>query len=192
MPGAVGILPATTSHHRPSASGALILTHALPFLSEYRGLSTEDLLALEGQYRVDSLVLAFSEVLEGKSAPTAAERVVVTVEAAEREVNNGGFWLYFRNSSNEHASFLPQAFRAIGAEAAADLADRALTVIGAEEKWTPDAFISAAESLEESARERLNDLTQDYFLTGGAIAEMLFAYIKRNRGLIHTLGADAP
>jgi hypothetical protein len=73
-----------------------------------------------------------------------------------------------------------------------ELADRALTVIGAEEKWTPDEFIGTAESLEESARERLNDLTRDYFLIGDAIAEMLFACIKRNRGLIHTFGADVP
>jgi hypothetical protein len=32
-----------------------------PFLESYAGQSTEELLALEGKYRIDSLVLAFEQ-----------------------------------------------------------------------------------------------------------------------------------
>jgi hypothetical protein len=37
------------------------------FLDSYGGQSTEGLLALEREYRIDSLVLAFEPAIQGKS-----------------------------------------------------------------------------------------------------------------------------
>ena len=36
-----------------------------PFLEAYDGQSTDELIALEGQFRIDSIVLAFEAALDG-------------------------------------------------------------------------------------------------------------------------------
>src|SRR5439155_6192926 len=66
------------------------------WLNGYSDQSVEQLLSLEGEYRTDSLVLAFEEAInqkaqrEGMQSLTEEERIVLAVEALEREVNNGG------------------------------------------------------------------------------------------------------
>jgi hypothetical protein len=59
----------------------------LPFLDSYAGQSTNELIDLEGSYRVDSIVLAFEEALQRKEILTQQEKVVLSVEALEREAN---------------------------------------------------------------------------------------------------------
>jgi Ni,Fe-hydrogenase I small subunit len=63
------------------------------FLDSYEGQSTEELLALEREYRVDSLVLAFEQAIQNKSPDSISteESYVLAVEGLEREVNNGGY-----------------------------------------------------------------------------------------------------
>ena len=64
------------------------------FLEAYGGQTTEQLLEMEDEYRIDSLVLAFEGAILGREpeAPiTLQERYVLAVEALEREVNNGGY-----------------------------------------------------------------------------------------------------
>ena len=79
---------------------------ALKWLDRYSGESTDTLIALENEYRLDSIVLAFEEALDQKTARsgtdslTAEEHVILAVEALEREVNNGGYSQFFFNSSN--------------------------------------------------------------------------------------------
>lgn len=73
---------------------------------DYAGQTTDELLALAGEYRIDSLVCAFDEALGrkelafGMDGLTPEERVVLAAEALEREVNNGGFDQLFVNVSN--------------------------------------------------------------------------------------------
>lgn len=61
------------------------------------GQTVEQLLSLEGKSRIDSLVLAFEQAISQKAERTGneglsyPERVVLAVEALEREVNNGGY-----------------------------------------------------------------------------------------------------
>ena len=62
----------------------------LQWFEGYTGQSTEDLLALEGTYRIDSLVLAFEEGIGQKATAagddvlTSTETAVLAVEALER------------------------------------------------------------------------------------------------------------
>ena len=69
----------------------------LKWLDGYSGQTTEELVALEGEYRTDSLVLAFEQALDqrvehvGQEGLTEEERIVLAIEALEREVNNGGY-----------------------------------------------------------------------------------------------------
>ena len=64
----------------------------------YSGQSADQLLSLEGMYRIDSLVRAFEQAITQKAqrggvqSLTDEERIVLAVEALEREVNNG-VWL---------------------------------------------------------------------------------------------------
>jgi hypothetical protein len=65
------------------------------FLEGYSGQSTDQLLSLEADYRTDSLVLAFEQAIiqkaerNGVKSLSDEERIVLAVEALEREVNNG-------------------------------------------------------------------------------------------------------
>jgi hypothetical protein len=79
------------------------------WLGGYSGQSVEELLSLEVTHRCDSLVLAFEEAIgqkaqrDGVRGLTTEERVVLAVEALEREVNNGGYDQFFINASREFA-----------------------------------------------------------------------------------------
>ncbi|HWJ39890.1 MAG TPA: DUF4375 domain-containing protein, partial [Candidatus Limnocylindrales bacterium] len=107
----------------------------LPFLKNYSGQTVEQLLSLEGEYRIDSLVGAFEEALlkrasrEGDLAISDEERVILAVEALEREVNNGGYRLFFQNSTREFAPIIVQALVRIGCPKTAGITQRAIDAL---------------------------------------------------------------
>jgi hypothetical protein len=92
----------------------------MPPLKAYDGQTTDELLSLEGKCRTDSLVIAFEQAVDQKAARLGEtslaneERVILAVEALEREVNNGGYAQFFQNSSREYASMIVNALRRIG------------------------------------------------------------------------------
>src|SRR5512146_179365 len=87
---------------------------------EYAGESAVQLFDLAGARRADSLVVAFETALDQKAATfgfaalSQPERDVLAVEALEREVNNGGYGQFFRNSSNAYAAEVVDALLRIG------------------------------------------------------------------------------
>lgn len=74
----------------------------LHWLDGYSGQTIDELIALEGKYRIDSLVLAFEQMVDQKIARDGADNVadeefvILAVEAMEREVNNGGLGAVLR------------------------------------------------------------------------------------------------
>jgi hypothetical protein len=100
------------------------------FLKGYSGQSVEQLLSLEGEYRVDSLVLAFEEAIgqkarrEGARNITEEENVILAVEALEREVNNGGYHQFFINSSRQFVPIVISALQRIGCKKTAAITQR--------------------------------------------------------------------
>ena len=60
-----------------------------PFLESYGGQTIQQLIAMKDSHRIDSLVLAVEQALGSKpeSELSEQERVVLAVEAMEREVN---------------------------------------------------------------------------------------------------------
>ncbi|MBX3437178.1 MAG: DUF4375 domain-containing protein, partial [Planctomycetaceae bacterium] len=82
-----------------------------PFLDCYSGQTIQELIALKDSHRIDSLVLAVEQALRNKpdAELSEPERVVLAVEAMEREVNNGGYQQFFGNPSREYAGFLVRA-----------------------------------------------------------------------------------
>ena len=153
-----------------------------PFLKGYSGQTTDQLLALEENYRVDSIVLAFEEALLHKSAPDLSreERYVLALEALEREVNNGGYLQFFTNAS-EHVATVETALRAIDCPMVAQITHDAIAGLELEEDFTPDDVAAGAEDADESVREVLEECDNRYFDDGEPIADKLFEWIRKNR-----------
>ena len=116
----------------------------LPWL-DYDGQTTEELLALGETHRLDSLVVAFDQAIQmkGESTITPEERVVLAIEAMEREVNNGGFHQFITNSTHEFAPEIADALKRIGATVAASLAEQAVAALHLEHV-TAEAIYDAA------------------------------------------------
>jgi len=136
------------------------------WLDGYSGQTTEELLALEGEYRVDSIILAFEQALGAKSAMealTREEQVILAVEALEREVNNGGYGQFFAYSP-ESLDTIGEALDAIGCPRTAALTRRAM------ESRDDDAALEACDA--------------DYFSSGEPIADRLFGWIRANHGSV--------
>ena len=159
----------------------------LPFLANYSGQSTDELLSLEGQFRTDSLVLAFEAALMGRTDLTAEETAILAVEALEREVNNGGFLQFFMNSSGEYAAVLAPSLAAIGCPQTADLAQQAAEAVGRHNLQSAEAIEHAISAGGEALAKTLEALTAQYFqVQAEPIADRLFEYIKANRTRVRT------
>lgn len=149
----------------------------------------EQIIQLEDTHRIDSIVVAIEDALLEKADLTAAERIVLVIEAMEREVNNGGFNQFFFNSSNEYAGELVSALRQIGAPNVAEIAERALRTVGAQPDWTCDQYEVASVDPDETTMAELNACDDAYYASDEPIAEKLFEFIKANHEDIR-LGAD--
>ena len=159
------------------------------FLQSYGGQSTDELLALEGKYRIDSLVLAFEQAIERKAAPSEQERVVLAVEAMEREVNNGGFSQFFVNLSVAFAPILEGSLRAIGCPKTADIARDAVKAMDPDGTLDTDALSRAAGNPDAEVAGALEACDARYFANDEPIADALFRWIKANRAAIVVGGA---
>lgn len=151
---------------------------------DYAGQSTEELIALENDYRVDSLVVAFETAVmqvEANRPLSPQERTILAVEALEREVNNGGYSQFFTNSSNEHVALIEPSLREIGCVATADVTRDAIAALRLDGTVTPERAEAAASEDNEGLSAALQACDQRYFDSGEPIADMLFAWLKRNR-----------
>jgi hypothetical protein len=165
------------------------------FLEEYRGQSLDKLLSMEATHRIDSLVLAMEAALDQKLAKrgTASlsleERIVLAIEALEREVNNGGYDQFFLNSSRTYAGEVEQALRAIGCPEQAEIAGRAVAALRAKGKikgeLTPETVETGLAAGGDALSELLNSLDDEYYACDEPIAERLFAFVKANKATIH-------
>ena len=156
------------------------------WLEGYSGQSVDELLSLEGTFRCDSLVLAFEEAIGQKAqrggvqSLTAEERVVLAVEALEREVNNGGYDQFFINSSREFAPTVVDALQRIGCKKTATITQKAIKALGVQE--VTSAAIDSAMARDNGQRlAKLNQCDDSYFKSGEPIAERLLAFINANK-----------
>jgi hypothetical protein len=159
----------------------------LEFLEKYSGQSLDELISMEERYRVDSLVLAMESALDvkaGRTALTPEERVILAVEALEREVNNGGYDQFFLNSSREYAGEIEAALRSIGCPQQADIARRAVALLGIDGVITNKAIEEAQAAGGEELTESLNELDNEYYGCDEPIADSLLAFVKQNRSRI--------
>jgi len=160
------------------------------FLDSYNGQSTEELLALEGTFRIDSLVLAFEQAIQDKAPDSISteESYVLAVEGLEREVNNGGYSQFFGNSSGEFAPVIEAALRAINCSRTADITRDAIAALRVD-ALTAEAVAAAAFSDDESINEALAACDTRYFANDEPIADRLFRWIAANKDRVRVGGA---
>jgi Domain of unknown function (DUF4375) len=161
----------------------------LQWLDGYSGESVDELIALEGKYRTDSLVLAFEEAMDQKSARVGEnklspeERIILAIEALEREVNNGGYGQFFVNSSSEYGPIIFEALRRIGCPKTAEITHKALKIVQGAPLINEKIEDGTWEENEER-HEALGKCDSLYFERPENIEESLFAFIKANRAKI--------
>jgi uncharacterized protein DUF4375 len=157
------------------------------WLDRYSGESTDALIALENEYLLGSIVLAFEEALDqkatrlGMDSLTAEERVILAVEALEREVNNGGYSQFFFNS-NKYAPMVVDALHRIGCPEAASLTRRAIDIVG--DPTTLSHSYQIGIELTPEQDEALGRCDTEYYRVIGGLAGPLFQFIKSEHGQI--------
>lgn len=161
----------------------------LKWLDGYTGQTIEELLALADEYRIDSLLVALEQALNQKAAEAGEqdlsdeERIVLAVEALEREVNNGGYGQFFSNSSGEYASIIVDALLRIGCPETANITSGAINALGTQD-FSPEALESAIESENEERDEQLEECDGLYSGTGEDIASKLFEFVSAHQDAI--------
>ena len=154
----------------------------LKWLDGYSGETIEELIAKAGEYRVDSLLVALEEALNQKAAEEGEqdlsdeERIVLAVEALEREVNNGGFGQFFTNSSGQYTPILVNSLLHIGCPETANIASGAINALGVED-FSPEALEAAFESEDEERDEQIEECDGLFFGTGEDIEGQLFEFV---------------
>jgi hypothetical protein len=159
------------------------------FFSGYGGETTEELIAMAGDYRIDSIVLAFEEALEqqrGERSLTTEESWILAIVDLEREVNNGGYLQFFENSSREHAASVVQALEAISCPQVAELTQRAIATLKIQGEISEAAIEEAIETREDEISESLDALDSEFIQQTESIEDRLFEFIKANRDHIKT------
>lgn len=156
------------------------------WLDGYGGQSLDELIALAGDYRVDSIVLAVEDALLRRSDElNEPELTVLAVEALEREVNNGGYHQFFLNTP-EHAPVIVGALQRIGCPETARITTSALGLLGLAGPVSAEAVSRALENdAEGKLVAQLSDACDGpYYDASEPIAERLFEYLKTQRGSI--------
>jgi hypothetical protein len=151
---------------------------------DYDRQTTDELLALEGSFRTDSLVVAFEQAIQQKPADqqlSKEERYVLAIEALEREVNNGGYGQFFLNSSHDFVDVIVEALEAVGCPKVAALTRRAIDALGIEGTVTGEKAEAAVLQENKVVRKALGACDDSYYADAEPIADLLFAWIKENR-----------
>ena len=160
----------------------------LKWLEGYSGQNVDELLSLEGEYRIDSIVVAFHQAMdqkaarEGDDALNPEERIIVAIEALEAEVNNGGYSQFFLNSSREYAPTIVQALARIGCPKTAAITQKAIDALNLPS--LTDEAIETAMGNDEVSEDDLNECDDAYYKSGEDIAGQLFSFIKANKDVI--------
>ena len=144
---------------------------------------------MAGDYRIDSIVLAFEEALEqqrGERSLTTEESWILAIVDLEREVNNGGYLQFFENSSREHAASVVQALEAISCPQVAELTQRAIATLKIQGEISEAAIEEAIETREDEISESLDALDSEFIQQTESIEDRLFEFIKANRDHIKT------
>ena len=116
------------------------------------------------------------------AALTAEERTFYIVTMLEAEVNNGGFEQYLYNSSGNFANELVAALRSIGADATADIYQKALDALGCELPSNRDAREEVlARVLTDDVSDILDECDSVFYQYPDNIEALSYQFIIKNK-----------
>ncbi|EKS10151.1 DMP19 family protein [Leptospira santarosai] len=151
------------------------------------GLGITEIVNLESQYRIDSLVCAIEQILLDKEENDEIEineyeLTVLAVEALEREVNNGGYLQFFGNSSQRFIPCILDCLHKIEANKTEEITKKAIHILNIEYKDDPESYIQEIEFRLEDNKiaNKLSECDEKYHATMENIAELLFLFIKKH------------
>ncbi len=154
----------------------------LGWLDGYPAQSMDELLSFEGSETPIALLAAAEEVLHRKIKAernwTGTERMIVTVMALYREVNNGGFDQYFRNLSVSHASVIVDDLKRTGCTETAKIAQKAVKALRTRD-LKPDGIRAVMSKPSEERDAALHDCDEEFYKLN-EIPSRLFAYMREN------------
>jgi hypothetical protein len=109
------------------------------------------------------------------------QKVFSAIWALEREVNNGGFWQYFVNSSAESAYFVIEALTTIDALAAADICRRAIDIAFPNGlPPTEENIRASAEERQDELRQKLDLLEQEFYQYPDNLTDLLYVFVAKH------------
>jgi Domain of unknown function (DUF4375) len=115
------------------------------------------------------------------SKQSAAQKVFSAIWTLESEVNGGGFADYLSNDQGATASFAPKALKEIGADACADIVNRALAIVCGNKSPTDSAKLKAAiEAMNDKTRVKLEAVDNDFFAYPDNLTNLLFEFVRKN------------
>lgn len=173
---------------RRTAARAAGTSHSLAdlgWLDGYAGQTVDELLLFEGTDGVDSVLFAIEQAIEkkietaGPAKITGVELMVLSVLALEREVSNGGYDQFFRNSSRRFAPMIVNHLVTIGCPAIADITQEALDSLDLPELSAP-AIEAAMKTKSENRDRRLSRCDLAFYEKPG-LFERLFSYVKAHQ-----------
>ena len=113
----------------------------------------------------NDFVVAMTEYLDNKtkygedmSVLSKEERIFYITQTLEMEVNNGGFSQFFYNSSGDFSNELVGAFTAIGANATADICQKAILAFGRD---IPVDRNEREEMLDELENDEIDEILEE-------------------------------
>jgi len=156
------------------------------FLEEYGGQSIDELIELEATHRADSIILAFEEALDrkreqqGERSVSDVERVILAIEALEREVNNGGFNQFFTNPSYVFVPGIVACLNKISCLKTAAITQKAIDALCLD-KLDFDSIVDRVNEDDETLNSILKACDHEFYGYPDDIETRLFEYIKTNR-----------
>ena len=164
------------------------------FLNEYSGQSIDELIKLEEEYRVDSIVYIIEKELkkkiknQGKNSLNKEELILLSIFALEREVNNGGYDQFLRNSSNQYANIIIDSLKLISCPKTADITREAFDALNISGEITVQSIENTLFNVNEKRKSEidkiLNKCDNKYYKRVESPTSRLFDYIKRNKDKI--------
>jgi hypothetical protein len=150
-------------------------------LYAYDGKTVAELLAKVDTFRADSLIRLVEGALQERARAdlSALERVVLAVEALEREVNNGGYNQFFVNEPS-YAHEIVAALNEIGCPETARITADAVAVLGLRPGWTDEQISVAAADMPDDEWAKLDTLDGQFFTYPDPIEDRLVTFIRAN------------
>ena len=154
----------------------------LGWIDGYTGQTIDELLVFESTESVHWILFTIEDAIrkkleaEGQFKMTGVMLMVLSVMALEREVNNGGYDQFLRNSSRRFAPRIVADLARIGCLELADLTQQALDALGLESVTVP--AVEAAMSLDNDERDRRLERCDIAFYERAGPAKRLLSYLK--------------